>query len=95
MEYNLPAAVERYCQVALALGAEQKNSEEETAIEGVAIIRKLMEQCKLPNQLSQIAIPEDAIPEMARSAIKIQRLLKNNVRQILVEDAIRIYEKAY
>jgi alcohol dehydrogenase class IV len=95
MEYNIPAAVGRYCQVALALGAEQKNSEEETALEGVAIIRKLMEQCKLPNQLSQIAIPEDAIPEMARSAIKIQRLLKNNVRQILVEDAIRIYKKAY
>ena len=95
MEYNLVAAPERFQQVALALGAEPKTSAEETAREGVSIIRSLMQQCKLPERLSEIGIPEGAIPEMARSAVKIQRLMKNNIREISVDDAIAIYQKAY
>lgn len=95
MEYNLVADAVRFQQVALALGAEQKASAEETALEGVAVVRKLMKQCGLPSKLSEIGIPEEAIPEMASSAVKIQRLMKNNIREISVEDAISIYQKAY
>lgn len=95
MEYNMVAIPERFEQVALALGAEQKSTPEETAIEGVAIVRRLMQQCNLPEKLSEIGIPENAIPEMARSAVKIQRLMKNNVREISVADAINIYQNAY
>ena len=95
MEYNLPSDIKRYKQVALALGAELKASDEETAREGVAIVRGLLQQCKLPVKLSEIDIPEKSIPGMARSAVKIQRLMKNNIREILVDDAIGIYQKAY
>jgi len=95
MEYNLSANAEQFQQVALALGAEQSETPEETALKGVVLVRKLMQQCKLPSKLSEIGIPENAIPEMAMSALKIQRLLKNNLREILVEDAINIYQKAY
>lgn len=95
MEYNLPAAKESYQQLALALGAEQKATSEETALEGVAIVRNLMRQCGLPLKLSEIGIPENAIPEMARSAVKITRLMKNNIREILAEDAIVIYQKVF
>jgi len=95
MEYNLPSDNERYKQVALALGAKLKASDEETAREGVTIVRNLVRQCKLPEKLSEIGIPKEAIPEMARSAVKIQRLMKNNIREISVDDAIGIYQKAY
>ncbi|MCX6237953.1 MAG: iron-containing alcohol dehydrogenase [Bacteroidia bacterium] len=95
MEYNLPSDIKRYKQVALALGAELKASDEETAREGVAIVRSLLQQCKLPLKLSEIGIPEESIPAMARSAVKIQRLMKNNIREILLDDAIGIYQKAY
>jgi len=95
MEYNLSADVERFQQVALALGAEQNVSAEETALEGVAIVRRLMKQCGIPSRLSEIGIPEEAIPEMAVSAVKIQRLMKNNLREVSVDDAINIYQKAY
>jgi alcohol dehydrogenase len=79
----------------LALGAEQKTSLGETVIEGVEIVRNLMKQCGLPSKLSEIGIPENAIPEMAQSAVKIERLMKNNIRKISVEDAIGIYQKVY
>jgi len=95
MEYNLVADAERFQQIALALGAEQKASAAETALVGVAEVRRLMLQCGLPSRLSAIGIPWDAIPEMAVSAIRIQRLMKNNIREIAVEDAVEIYQKAF
>jgi len=95
MEYNLMADPERFAQVSLALGAKQKASAKETALEGVVVVRELMKQCGLPSKLSEIGIPEQAIPEMATSAVKIQRLMKNNIREITVADAISIYQKAY
>jgi alcohol dehydrogenase class IV len=42
-----------------------------------------------------VNIPKDAIPQMAKDAIKIQRLLKNNPREITEQDAITIYNAAY
>jgi len=95
MEFNLVADAGRFQQVAMALGASGGSSAEETALEGVAVVRQLMQQCSIPSKLSDIGIPRKALPEMALSALKIQRLLKNNLREITLEDAIGIYEKAY
>lgn len=95
LEFNLSAAPERYARVAMALGVKRQKSDELTARAGVSVIRKLMQLCKLPDKLSQIGIPDDAIPEMAVSAVAIQRLMKNNLRKITAEDAITIYQKAF
>ena len=37
----------------------------------------------------------DAIPSLARSAMQVTRLLKNNLRPLTEPDAVRIYEAAY
>jgi len=95
MEFNLVAAPERFAQVALALGAIQKPNTLETALEGVALVRKLMSDCGMPSKISELGIPESAIPEMAVSALTVQRLLKNNVREVTLNDAANIYKKAY
>jgi alcohol dehydrogenase class IV len=42
-----------------------------------------------------VNIAEEAIPQMASDAVKIQRLLKNNPRPIGEADAIAIYKAAY
>ena len=47
------------------------------------------------DSFAAIGIPADAIPEMAASAVKIERLMKNNIRTISVGDAIEIYQNAY
>jgi alcohol dehydrogenase class IV len=93
--FNLPAAYSKYAKVALTLGAEQKSNDEETALEGVAIMKKWVLDCGLPTKLSEINIPESKIEPMATDAIKIQRLLKNNVREVSWADAVEIYKKAY
>jgi alcohol dehydrogenase class IV len=95
MEYNIPAATKKYAEVAIALGCERKATDEATAYAGVEKIRQLIKACGIPATLKEVNVPESAIPQMAADALKIQRLLKNNPREITENDAIEIYKAAY
>ncbi|MEW5957851.1 MAG: iron-containing alcohol dehydrogenase [Chloroflexota bacterium] len=95
LAFNLPAAPQRYAQVALALGVEAGDTSEQTAQRGLAKLRRLSAQCGIPAGLSDLDVPEDAIPRMAESAMKVTRLLKNNVRELTAADAEAIYRAAY
>ena len=95
MEFNIPAAPQRYADVASALGCSKELTTIETAYKGVKKIRELIKACGIPSRLSELNIPKEAIPQMADDAMKITRLLKNNPRTITMEDAISIYTAAY
>ena len=88
MEFNLPAAPERYAGVARALGGT-------TPEDGVAKIRSLIRECGIPCTLKAVGIPYEAIETMATEAMKITRLLKNNPRPVTLQDVITIYKLAY
>lgn len=45
--------------------------------------------------MRDLNIPEDAIDDMAKAAIKVTRLLNNNPREITEADAKQIYKNAY
>ena len=95
LRFNIPAAAERYAQVAVALGVEPNQSATGTAGHGVERLAELSRACGVPQRLSELNIPRDAIPEMARAAIGITRLLKNNPRPVTEADAVGIYEATY
>ena len=54
-----------------------------------------MKQCGLPLKLREAGVKEEAIPEMAAAAMNIQRLLKNNPREVKLQNAIDIFKAAY
>ena len=95
MEYNIPAATRKYADVAVALGCERETDDKTTACAGVRKIRRLINDCGIPATLKEVGIPESAIPQLATDVMKIQRLLKNNPREITEQDAIDIYKTAY
>ncbi|QEM08898.1 iron-containing alcohol dehydrogenase [Mucilaginibacter rubeus] len=95
MEYNIPAAPERYAAIARALGCSSSINDFETAHAGVEKIRQLIRDCGIPATLKEIDIDKNTIPQMAADAMKITRLLKNNPRPITIDDAVNIYEAAY
>lgn len=95
LRFNLPAAPERYAQMALALGVEADGSVEETARRGLDRLQALCQECGIPSGLSELGVPEEAIPGMAVAAMKVTRLLKNNVREMTAADAEEIYRAAY
>ena len=95
MKFNRPACVERYAQVAIACGVQPGKNDEETAERGVVFIYQLSKDCGIPTTLSEIGVPQSAVNEMAKSAMEVQRLLKNNPRVVTEEDARDIYNSLY
>jgi alcohol dehydrogenase class IV len=95
MEFTLPEAIPQYAAIAKAVGALDGATEEETASNGIQKIRQLIADCGIPAHLSEVDIPVAAIDSLADGAIKVQRLLKNNLREVTLEDAKSIYRAAY
>ena len=95
MKFNRPANLRRYAEVALALGCEPGQDADETAQHGVEFIYRLAEAVGIPQKLSDLGIPQTAVPGMAKAAMEVQRLLKNNPREVTEQDALNIYNSLY
>jgi alcohol dehydrogenase class IV len=95
LRFNFSAAPERYSDISAALGVARNGSPLTTAEHGVAFLSQLSRDCGVPQRLSELNIPRDAIPAMARSAMTVTRLLKNNLRPLTEANAEDIYEAAY
>jgi alcohol dehydrogenase class IV len=95
LRFNVSAAPQRHAEIALAMGVEPGASDLETAERGVERIADLSKACGIPQSMGDLGVPEDAIPRMARAAMKVTRLLKNNLRDLTVTDAEAIYRAAY
>ncbi len=95
LEFNLPAAPERYAQVARALGAGEEGSTEDIAARGIELIRELNRLCAIPEHIADFGVPESSIDKMAESALTVQRLLQMNPRTVTLQDARDIYRRAF
>ena len=95
MRFNICANPKKYAEVAIACGATPADSDEETAMRGVELIAKLSKDCGIPTTLTELNIPESAVDHMAKAAMNVQRLLKNNPRLVTEEDARNIYKELY
>lgn len=93
-EFNAPASEYRHASVARALGATAANPTACIA-EGAALLRSLASECGIPAKLSDIGIPEGAIPELVATAMEVTRLLNNNPRKMTPEDAETIYRQLF
>ena len=82
LRFNLPHAAERYAKVAAALGAEGNGSPLSAAQRGVEHLARLTQLCGVPQRLSELGVPREAIPSMAKAAMQVTRLLKNNPRSV-------------
>ena len=95
MKFNMPANVKRHAEVAIALGCEPGKNNEETAQRGVDFIYRLAAAVGIPDKLTALGIPQTSVPGMAKAAMQVQRLLKNNPREVTEQDALDIYNSLY
>ena len=95
MKFNRPANLKKYAEVAVAMGAPVGKNDDETAQNGVDFIYQLSEAVGIPAKLTDIGIPQEAVPHLAKAAMEVQRLLKNNPREVTEQDAIDIYNSLY
>lgn len=95
MRFNRSSDVSKFADIALACGVPEGSTDNETAEKGVDFITQLSENCGIPTKLTEIGIPQSAVAHMAEAAMQVQRLLKNNPREVTVSDIIEIYNTLY
>lgn len=87
MRFNIPAAPERFSMIAYLFGESVEGlSLSEAAELGVEAVIDLERDIGLPNGLSAIGVKEEDIPEIAKDAYKLQRLLVGNPRLVTEKD---------
>ncbi|MCC7105298.1 MAG: iron-containing alcohol dehydrogenase [Chloroflexi bacterium] len=94
MEFNHEHALERYADVAEALGVPRHGqSDRALALEGAARVRELTEAAGIPTTLRAAGAADDEIELMAQE-VMTSRVLPLNPRPLTFEDAVRLYERA-
>lgn len=97
MEFNLPAALEKYGDIAIALGEDiAGKSLNEAAEASVSAIRQIYQDVSFTERLRDFKVPESALRPMAeQTLVGLKRVFDNNPRPVTIEDAVEIYRKSF
>jgi alcohol dehydrogenase len=96
MEFNLPAALEKFATIGAVMGEQIDDLPlREAAYLSVEAVESLIEDCNISAGLENLGIPEEVFPELAKVAMTVTRPLENNPRKVTVEDAIEMYRQVY
>jgi alcohol dehydrogenase len=96
LEYNHPGNIDKFCQLAIAMGEEDAGlSAREMAASVVGSVFDLSEDIGIPRTLEFLKIPRDAVPQMAQAAIRVARPIMNNPRPVSVGVIEEIYSRAF
>ncbi|HSL96354.1 MAG TPA: iron-containing alcohol dehydrogenase [Thermoleophilia bacterium] len=92
MEFNMLACLRWFKQFGEAMGENMLGlSDREAAEKTVAALRQLADDLSVPQYLSDVGIPESAIPDLVEGAKTQARLWNNNPRKFTPEDMEQVY----
>ena len=91
MTFNMTGNEEKYKIMAKSLTGRT----DVTAQTAMDEIERLVADLKLPRNLTEVNVPESALPIMAEKVMDVTRLLGNNPRKVTPNDALAIYRHAY
>jgi len=94
-EFNAPADPFKHARIAAAMGVDTSLSETEMIGLAVEKLKALLITCRIPTKLSALGVDKSSIDILATRAMGVQRLLKNNPRELTFEDAKKIYHKLF
>ena len=95
MAFNLPAALEKFTDIAEAMGENVEGLPvREAAYLALDAVETLIEDCGIHETLAQFGIKEKDFQALADVAVTVARPLENNPRKISKDDMIAIYAQA-
>ena len=96
MNFNYLGRPDKFAYVTELLGENVDDLSTRDAAKAAGLtVMELMSDLDMPDCLSDLEIPEDALDELADKAMALGRVLENNPRTITRDDALQIYEMAY
>ncbi len=94
MRFNLIACMEKFGQVALALGEKvEELSAGEAAKKAVEAARQLSEDIGIPGHLSEVSVRGEGIPQLAADAMNMKRALGCNPRMVTQNEVEKLYRE--
>ncbi len=95
MNFNLPAALEKFTVIAEVMGEMTEDLPlREAAYLALDAVEALIDDCGIEAELGDFGITEEDFPELAKVAMTVARPLENNPRKVTLETAMEIYEEA-
>ena len=95
MEFNAPAALDKYVTIAKAMNAYKEGmTREEAAEAAVDAVRQLSIRVGIPQHLAELGIKETDLPRLAKAAFA-DVCTPGNPRDITEEDILELYKKAF
>lgn len=96
MAFNLPGALEKFADVAEAMGeCIDGLPAREAAYLAVDAVEALIEDCGIDSTIKDFGVKESDFPALADVATTVARPLENNPRKMTKEDMIAIYAEAF
>ncbi len=91
MEFNRPAAMHKYPQIAQAMGVDISGmTDEQAAIAAVEAVRDLAIRVGIPQHLTELGITETDIPALADQALA-DVCTPGNPRDVTLDDIVALY----
>ena len=95
MRFNQTGNLPRFAELAGLIGEDVTGlSQRKAAARAVEALAELAEDLRVPQHLAEFGVKEADVPALAAGAMKVTRLLANNPRKLLLEDAEDIYRLA-
>jgi alcohol dehydrogenase len=95
MEFNVPGNIPKFARIASLLGEKVEHLPLlDQAHQAPRAVKNLYRDLTIPQSLTELKVPKEAIPTLAKAAIQVTRLMGNNPRTMTVLDVERIFEKA-
>ncbi len=96
MAFNLPGALDKFADVADAMGENVEGlPAREAAYLAVDAVEAIIEDCGITSSIKDFGVKEEDFPVLADVATTVARPLENNPRKMTKDDMIAIYAQAY
>ncbi|PQA89173.1 iron-containing alcohol dehydrogenase [Hyphococcus luteus] len=91
LRFNIPEAAPLYAELGDVIGA---NDTGDFTTRAEAFVAKMTEICAatgVKSRLSDVGVSHNVLPKLAEDAVKVERLMKNNPRDVAYDDALALY----
>jgi alcohol dehydrogenase len=96
MRFNRPVRIAELAAIGRAMGVSGDDEDDErTADAAVAAVAALATAVGVPSSLAELSIAEEELPQLARQALGVSRLIVNNPREPDEEDLLEILRAAW
>jgi len=96
LKFNASHCSALYAELAQHIDGTNLDGEPEVIAESmITRIEQLITQLQLPTTLRDVGVTRESLPRLAEDAMKQQRLLVNNPREVCYDDALAIYTKVF